>query len=121
MTFYLETGATTKEISTNITNLTPSTYYLAVTSQYNKNTWSFALTIVESNARYTKFSLPISASDREGHYNGIYDYEIKNIAGDIYDSGLLKWISEEGGSTNIEPYISNNENREAGQYYRPNF
>ena len=36
-------------------------------------------------------------------------------------TGLLKYITEEGGATGTEPFISSNENREATTYYRPQY
>ena len=120
MTFYLPTGATTHEFSSNIPNASGS-YYLAVQSRYNKNVWSWSLDIEETNARYTKFSLNLSAQEVEGHYNGVYDYEIQDGSANVLEAGLLKWINEDGGSMNTVSYTSDNENRDAYQYYRPNF
>ena len=120
MTFYLPTGATDFTFSSNLPNLSGS-YYLAVQSRYNKNVWAWALNIEETNDRYTKFSLTISEQEREGHYNGVYDYEIQDGSANVLESGLLKWINEAGGSMNTVSYTSDNENREAYQYYRPNY
>ena len=120
MTFYLPTGATTYEFSSNLPNLSGA-LVLAVQSRYNKNVWAWDLEIVETNDRYTKFRINLTAQEVAGHYNGIYDYEIQDASQNVLEAGLMKWINEDGGSMNTVSYTSDNESREAYQYYRPNY
>lgn len=128
MTFYFPTGATSFTFSVNLPNLQDlgagNFYYLGVRSRYSDNIWGWFIDVVETNDRYTKFSLTISEQEREGHYNGIYNYDIQTVIDGeqtVLEEGLLKWINEEGGSMNTVSYISDNETRDAHQYYRPNY
>lgn len=118
MTFYFPTDATSFTFSVNLPNIS-GTNYLAVQSRYNKNVWSWALTIVETNDRYTTFSMTVTDEETEGHFNGVYDFEIQDDSANVLTSGLLKWINEDGGSMETVNYVSDNETREAYQFYRP--
>lgn len=118
MTFYFPTDATSYNFSVNVPNMS-GTLFLVVQSLYNKNLYAWALTIEETNDRYTEFSMTLTDEETEGHFNGIFGYEIQDAEANVYLSGLLKWINEDGGQMGTEPYISDNENREAVQFYRP--
>ena len=118
MTFYLPTDATSYTFSVNQPNLN-DTYTLQLTSRYNKNTFEWSLTVEETNDRYTSFTMTLSSDDTEGHYNGVYDYQIEDSLDNVVVSGLLKWINEDGGSMDTVSYISDNEDRGAVQFYRP--
>lgn len=120
MTFYLPTGVTETSVYSNLPNVYGE-HTLTITSQYNKNVWTFTLYPQITNDRYTKFTTSISSEDRVGHFNGIYNFTITNDVFEVVETGLLKWINEEGGSNDTVEYISNNENREAEQYYRPQY
>jgi len=120
MTLYLPTGATTAQISFNTPNLS-TTHYLAIQSQASDEYWSWELTPVTSNNRYSEFVINITEAERTAHINAIYDYEVQDGSANIIETGLLKYITEEGGSTGTTPYQSNNENREAVTYYRPTY
>jgi hypothetical protein len=120
MTFYFQTGATSYEFSSNLTNLSGD-HTLSIQSRYNKNAFEWDLTIEESNDRYTTFSLDLTSQDVEGHYNGVYNYQITDSEDNILEAGLVKWINEDGGRMNTVSYTSDNENRDATQFYRPNY
>lgn len=121
MTLNIPTGATTKNVSLNIPNAS-GTYYFVIQSQALKEYWYWEMTIVETNDRYTEFQLTIIPEERLNHFNGIYNYEIQKD-GEVVQSGLVKYITEEGGATGFEPYVSTpeDENREGTVYYRPQY
>lgn len=87
------------------------------------------------NERYTRWFVDtsdgVTPSDFPNqHRNGFYHWVITPAFGPtdkpsigITNSGqgLIKLIFQPGGDTNIEPYVSNNEQREADTYYRPNY
>lgn len=120
MTLNIPTGVTTLNVSFNTPNLT-GTHYLAIQSQWGKEVWSWEMTPVTSNDRYSEFLISITEAERKEHINAIYDYEVQDGSGNVMETGLLKYITEEGGSTGTTPYVSDNENREAPTYYRPQY
>lgn len=120
MTLYLPTGATTARVSFNTPNLT-TTHYLAIQSQASDEYWSWIMTPITANDRYSEFEINITEAERTAHINAIYDYEVQNQALEVVETGLLKYITEEGGSTGTVSYQSNNENRAAVTYYRPEY
>ncbi len=122
MTLYIADGQTTANVSFNTPNLT-GTHYLAIQSQYSNEFWSWEMTPVTSNDRYSEFQISITLAERTAHINGIYNYEVQYINAQneqvVVESGLLKYITEEGGSNGTTAFVSNNENRDAVTYYRP--
>ena len=120
MTLYLPTGATTALVSFNTPNLT-TTHYLAIQSQASDEFYSWIMTPIEANDRYSEFEINITEAERTAHINAIYDYEVQDLAQNVVETGLLKYITEEGGSTGTTAYQSNNENREAVTYFRPTY
>ena len=123
MTLYLADGQTTANVTFNTPNLT-GTHYLTVQSQYSNEYWSWIMTPVLSNDRYSEFTINIIEAERTYHINAIYNYEVQQIVDNqqvVIETGLLKYITEEGGATGTETFISSNENREAPTYYRPQY
>jgi len=126
MTIYIPSGATTARISFNTPNLSGNDYYFAIQSQYAKEYWAWSLTPITSNDRYSEFEITITEEERAEHINAIYNYELQLVEGTvqtIIETGLVKYITEEGGATGTTPYIapSAEENREATAYYRPQY
>lgn len=119
MTLYIPENTTSIRISFNTPNLNGD-YVLAIQSQYNKNVWFWNMTLVESNDRYSEFEIDITSTERLAHINAIYNYEVQKD-GVVVESGLLKYITEEGGSNGAVAYVSDNETKEATQYYRPEY
>jgi hypothetical protein len=124
MTLYIADGQTTVNVSFNTPNLT-GTHYLTVQSQASNEYWSWVMTPVLSNNRYSEFTINIIDPERTYHINAIYNYEVQYINAQneqvVVESGLLKYITEEGGSNGAIPYVSPNENRDAVTYYRPQY
>ena len=119
MTLYIPSGATTYEFAANLPNA-EGQLYLVVQSQYNENYWLWSLEIVETNDRYTKFRMDVTEQERTGHFDGVFDYQIQNTVPEVLVDGLLKWINEEG-AVDVVSYISNNETKEANQFYTPDY
>ena len=123
MTLYLADGQTVANVTFNTPNLT-GTNYLVIQSQYGKEVYNWVMTLVSSNDRYSEFQINISEAERAEHINAIYNYEVQQIINNqqvVIETGLLKYITEEGGAMGTEPYISSNENRDAVTYYRPQY
>ena len=119
MTLYIPTSATTGNVSFNVSNVS-GTHELKITSQYGKEVTTWALTLVETNDRYSEFTLDFTEAQTKAHSNGIYNYILLQD-GETINSGLLKLIIENGGSNDTVEYISDNDNREAPTYYRPEY
>ena len=77
-------------------------------------------TVITHNTRYTQleFTMPTDLNDK--HVEGIYEYI---VYGDNLklDAGVVKVITTPGGSTGTDPYISNNEDRQAQVYFRSSY
>lgn len=122
MTLFIPLNALTAFVSFNTPNITGPGHYMVLTSQYdNKDTFNFDLTAVTATNRYSEFLINITEADRTGHYNGIYNYELRDASHVVIESGLIKYTTEEGGSLGTTSYQSNNENREAVTYFRPEY
>lgn len=92
---------------------------LVLKSQYSQNIvltiaaadWSIAT----QNNRYIEINATVPATFKDEHQNGFYTWTIGNY------SDIIKIITQPGGGTGEVEYISNNENREAEVYFRPNY
>ena len=83
---------------------------------------SIDLTLHVTNRRYTEFTFTIPNSVTLEHINGIYKYECYNTDTPAEQlTGLIKVISGDGGQMGTVNYVSNNEDREAIVYYRPEY
>ena len=88
-------------------------------SQYSQETlvtvtsgnWS----IVSENARYAEFMVDLPADFEDKHYNGYYTWAL----GPYTD--IVKIITKPGGDVGTVDYISDNEQRTADTYFRPNY
>lgn len=120
MTLKLEDGTNLYNLAFNLQNVAGS-WTLSLKSQLSHTNIldAVSLTILETNDRYTEFSFEIPDGLPEEHKNGIYDYTVTN--GYTTETGLLKLITGSGGGTGTTPYVSDNEDREATIYYRPNY
>ena len=121
MTITIIDGVTDYEISVNVPNVDPiQTYDLIVTSLYsNEALFQAALTIEETNDRYTTFSFTLPSTAGDLHQNAMANYSIIESGTTEIDLGSLKLIYTPGGQTGTQAYISNNEDREGVVYYRP--
>lgn len=83
-----------------------------------------------SNDRYTKWFVDTSSIPgfAEQHRNGFYQFCTTPPIGPtdkptigVRTQGLIRLIFQPGGETGAINYISNNEQREADTYFRPNY
>ena len=120
MTLKLVDGTTSYNISLNIANAAGS-WTMTVTSQLSNLPIldAIALTIEETNDRYTEFSFSIPADMPLEHRNGIYDVTVTD--GVTIETFLLKLVAGSGGGDGYTAYESNNENNEGPVYYRPQY
>ena len=124
MTLKFTTGTTSYSITFDIENASASGQWkLDLSSQLSNTLWkSYDLTLQNTNRRYTEFTFTIDNATTLEHINGIYNYEVYNTdAPTVVYSGLMKVVSGDGGTTGTTAYVSNNEDREAVVYYRPNY
>lgn len=104
---------------TNQPGLIDDTNPLVIKSQYSQKAvltiqpsdWAFGTV----NARYEQIIATIPATFMNEHQNGYYTWTIGNY------SDIVKIITTPGGGLGEVEYISNNENREAETYFRPNY
>jgi hypothetical protein len=75
---------------------------------------------VSGNSRYSTSQFTVDASEiSKEHFNGIYKAVLS--IGDTNYTQAVKIILTPGGDTGTVPYISNNEDREAVVYYKPEY
>ena len=109
--FYKPEGSYTNAIkfSMNVPNVS-GTMQLATQSRYSKNLYTFNLTIIETNDRYTEFATDYT--DELGDYDisGFFNYTLYQDGSPLFD-GLLKFINNRTESLeNQTKYVSPNEN-----------
>lgn len=71
--------------------------------------------VATSNDRYAKIDVTFPVDFKDKHYNGYYTWSIGNY------SDIVKIITAPGGDDGKVEYISNNEERDAEVFYRPNY
>lgn len=120
MTIYITDVDTMVSVAFNTPNLADSLTFTLTSQWSNTETVSVPLTLVESNDRYSEFFFTVPADLANEHKNGIYDYQLLDGL-NVVESGLCKLILEPGGTYGTEEYISNNDDREADVYYRPEY
>ena len=122
MTLKLENGKVIYDLYFNKPNLPSNQYGYKLTSQYSNGvTLDVEAILVDTNSRYSHFTIEVPLDMPEKHLNGIYDYTLVDSGDVIIDKGLLKLIGGSGGTMNTEAYVSDNENNESTIYYRPNY
>ncbi len=106
-TFYINNPGTTSTINDPFT----------LKSQYSQEViyTVSGYDVQEQNERYAKIVVPFPADFKDKHYNGFYTWSL----GPFTD--IVKIITQPGGDVGKEEYISNNENRDAEVFYRPNY
>lgn len=78
---------------------------------------------VQSNDRYSVATWISFAAPRpnDQHINGIYEAELYSEKLGLSYKQIVKIITSPGGTTGTKPYISDNEDREAIVYYKPEY
>jgi hypothetical protein len=82
------------------------------------------------NKRFSRWYADTSSIPNfsDQHRNGFYQYcttppipSLTQPTVGVANQGIIKLIFDPGGDTNMEAYVSNNEQREADTYFRPNY
>lgn len=84
---------------------------------------------ITSNKRYSRWFADTSSipNFKDQHRNGFYQmcttppFPVDQPTVGITNQGMIKLIFEPGGQINKVEYVSNNEQREADTYFRPNY
>tara|TARA_R110002124_G_scaffold215889_2_gene381749 strand:- start:759 stop:1118 length:360 start_codon:yes stop_codon:yes gene_type:complete len=77
-------------------------------------------TVLIANTRYSQLEFTLSELIGLKHVEGIYRYIVFEDGVSVQE-GVVKVFTTPGGTTGTEPYISNNEDREATVFYRPQY
>ncbi len=108
-TFYINSPTSALDVNTTFT----------LKSQYSQDTLITVAAgdwfVDQENARFAQFTVDLPADFKEKHYNGFYTWQLGSY------SDIVKIITQPGGDTGKESYISNNETRDADVFYRPNY
>jgi hypothetical protein len=99
---------------TTVINGTTAKFYINNPPSIDSNA-DLVIKFGASNARYDEILATVPATFKDEHQNGYYTWTIGNY------SNIVKIITQPGGGTGEVEYISNNENREADVYFRPNY
>ena len=117
MTAKITSQSATFYINNPQTTIGGNNYYFQLKGQYSQdilidtNDWS----VNTENSRYLSFTVNLPTDFKDKHYNGFYTWSL----GPFTD--IVKIITQPGGDVGKEEYISNNENRDAEVFYRPNY
>lgn len=119
MTIKILEGETSFEFAVDVPNIPTATCDFTVTSQHS-NDVLFTVTAnrTNTNDRYTSFTADVPVDTDLKHWNGMHNYRLYRD-NTTHDTGSFKLITNPGGTTGTEPYISNNETRQAKVIYRP--
>lgn len=122
MTIEFIQGALNYSLYLNVANVSPGvTQTLQITSQAsNTEILSVPFTIDTTNDRYTKISFEIAVDLPAKHLNSVANYAVL-INDALIDQGIIKIVTNPGGTTYTENYISTNETRQSKVYYRPEY
>lgn len=122
MTIQFTEGTIGYSLYLNVANVSSGvTRTLQIVSQYsNTDIIDTTFTIAVTNDRYTRIDFEIPLDLPTKHLNQIANY-IVTIDSQLVDQGVLKLTTEPGGGQFTQDYISNNENRQAKVYYRPEY
>jgi len=124
MTLLIEESNLTLEFSLNQPNLALGQLYVfTLTSQYSHQPLTLDATATLSNGRFTTFEVTFPISFGDSHYNGVYYYSMAVFAEEAFEKGLVKIITELGGSMGTINYEITiyTEERVADVFYRPNY
>ncbi len=120
MTITILENQATFEFAIDTPNINIDTV-LEVSSQHsNTILFSIPATLLNSNDRYSRFECTVPTNLWNEHKDGMHTYRV--IEGEtVYDTGSFKLVTTPGGTAGTEPYISNNETRQAKVIYRPDY
>ena len=124
MTILVSEAALTVEISVNQPNLVLNNLWeFVLTSQYSHQSLVLEATVINSNDRYSTIQVTFPTGFGDEHKNGIYYWDLKPVGADAIEKGLIKIITEPGGTMGTVPYESgiDTEERVSEVFYRPSY
>lgn len=123
MTILVPEVELTQEFTVNIPNMTEGGIVFELTSQYSHQPLELSVDyVINSNDRYSTLEVTFPAGFGDAHKSGIYNWRlIQNLI--TLEAGLVKIVTNPGGSLGIKEFISNPETEErvSEVYYRPNY
>ena len=124
MTLLVAENNLTIEFSLNQVNLAlGSLYAFTLTSQYSHQPLVLNAEAIFSNERYTTFQVQFPIGFGDSHKNGVYYYNIALVGQEPLEKGLVKIITEPGGTMGTVAYESTiyTEERVSEVFFRPNY
>lgn len=106
------------KLSMDIPNLS-GIIELVITSRYSQDIiFTNTINIVETNDRYTEFSMNYTDELGDSDYSGLYNYQLNKDSVSI-DTGMIKIVNNKTQSLeNKTIYVSPNENGDAYVIYK---
>ena len=124
MTILVPETQLAQQFTVNITNmsLVAGTYAFALTSQYSHQSTPLTVSVIKTNARYSTLEVTFPIGFGDAHKSAIYNWRLIQ-SGVTLEAGLVKIVTDPGGSLGITEFISTPaiEEREADVFYRPNY
>ena len=124
MTILVSEGALTVELTLNQPNLVLNNLWrFILTSQYSHQPLTLVATVISSNDRYSTFQVTFPTGFGDEHKNGVYYWDFMPLGGNSIEKGLIKIITEPGGTMGTVPYESgiDTEERISEVFYRPSY
>lgn len=106
------------------------TWYRSLNTQEWLGPFPITGPVYKNRDRYTRWFVDTSTIPDFNlqHRDGFYQFVVTPPFGPtdkptlgVQEQGMIKLIFDNGGSINTKNYISNNEQREADTYFRPNY
>ena len=121
MTIVVPETLLTQQFSVNQPNLSGN-WTFVLTSQWSHQPIEMAVTIIETNFRYTTLEVTFPTGFGDAHKNGIYNWRLVQDYRTL-EAGLVKIITEPGGGLGTTNFTSTpaTEERVADVFYRPNY
>lgn len=121
MTIKILENQLTFEFAVDVPNTPETRIFLEVFSPYSNTVLFYQeATLLETNARFSRFICDTPTDLWDKHYNGMYVYTLY-FNEDVVDTGSFKLVTQPGGDMGTVPHISDNENRQSQVVYRPNY
>lgn len=113
LTFTTPNGAFANAIrfSINEPDLTLVPFTMTLVSDYNKKQLVLVLTVVETNERFTEFSMDYTNDLGDLQFQGFWQYSITDSFDDVVDSGLVKFVNNQPDAVKNQPkHLQANDN-----------
>jgi len=125
MTILVPETQLTQQFSVNQPKLSlvAAEYAFILISQYSHQAMPLGVTVITTNARYSTLEVTFPIGFGDEHKNGIYNWRLNTNVGDTLEAGLVKIVTDPGGSLGITEFISTPETEErvSDVFFRPNY